>query len=358
MIDLDNLGEIKRLDKSNVLESTDSFPRQCLQALEETEELDLPYLEGKVDNIIIPGMGGSAFAPEIVKTLFFQEIKVPYEIIRGYHLPVYASQRSLVIVSSYSATTTEAISCGKEAIEKGCQVFVICSAREKNELFLLAKEKMLPGYIFQETYNPSLQPRLGGGYMVCGHAGLLIKAGLINLTFGKLRKAILEAEKLNQFSMNVNLRENKAKQMAKALSGFFPILVASEFLEGAIHGFANQLNETAKTNSTYHYIPELNHHRMEGLEFPEEFKKLGIFLFYPSDFYDNQVQIRYQLTKEIVEKNGFKVLEFRPQGKDKIAQALEIIIFNSYVSFYLAMLYGKDPSLIPWVDYFKEQLKK
>lgn len=350
MIDLTNLEELKKLDKNNVLESIELFPKQCIQAIEETAKLKIPNLEGKIDNIVIPGMGGSAFAPEIVKTLFAKEIKVPYEIIRGYHLPGYVSKKSLVIISSYSATTKEAISCAKEAIDIGCFVFVICSHREQNELFLLTKEKGLPGYIFKETYNSSLQPRLGAGYMVCGHAGLLIKAGLINLTFENLTEAILEAQRL--------VSKDQAQQLAQDLFGTFPILVASEFLEGAIHGFANQLNESAKTNSAYHFIPELNHHRMEGLEFPEEFKNLGDFVFYSSNLYDEQVQKRYQLTREIVEKNGYKTLEFRPRGKNKISQAFETIIFNSYVSFYLAMLYEKDPSLIPWVNYFKEQLAK
>lgn len=350
MIDLVNISEIKKLDKSNVLGSIELFPKQCLQAIEETAKLKIPNLEGKVDNIVVPGMGGSAFAPEIVKTLFTQEIKLPYEIIRGYHLPGYVNKKSLVIISSYSATTKEAISCGKEAINIGASVFVICSYREQNELFLLAKEKGLPGYVFKEVYNPSLQPRLGTGYMVCGHVGLLIKAGLINLTFENLTEAILEAQRL--------VSKDQAQQLAQDLFGTFPILVASEFLEGAIHGFANQLNESAKTNSAYHSIPELNHHRMEGLEFPEEFKRIGVFIFYPSVLYERQVRERYGLTRKIVEKNGLRVLGFEPQGEDKITQTFETIIFNSYVSFYLALLNGRDPGKIPWVNYFKNSLLK
>lgn len=347
-MNLDNLAEIKKLDKSGVFESIELFPKQCLQAIEETAKLEITNLAEKVDNIVVPGMGGSAFAPEIVKTLFTQEIKVPYEIIRGYNLPGYVNRRSLVVVSSYSATTKEAISCGRKAIDIGCPVFVVCSYREQNELFLLAKEKGLPGYIFKETYNPSLQPRLGGGYMVCGHVGLLIKVGLINLTFENLTKAVSEAQKL--------VDKDQAKQLAQDLFAAFPILVASEFLEGAAHAFANQLNESAKTNSVYHFIPELNHHRMEGLEFPEEFKKMGTFIFYPSRLYEERVRVRYGLTREIIEKNGFKVLEFKPRGEDKITQTFETIMFNSYVSFYLAILNGKDPGEIPWVDYFKKQL--
>jgi len=39
-------------------------------------------------------------------------------------------------------------------------------------------------------------------------------------------------------------------------------------------------------------------------------------------------------------------------------QACEVLVFGSYVSFYGAMLQGIDPTAIPFVDFFKEQLKK
>lgn len=356
MINLDDIEQINLFDKSNTLDSIDGLPQQCKQVIDDFKSIHLPALNGKVDNIVIPGMGGSAFAPEIVKTLFTRELKVPYEIVRGYHLPGYVTLRTLVIISSYSATTKEAISCGLEALRIGCPVMAIFSHREKNELFSLAKKEKFPAYIFKETYNPSFQPRLGVGYMVYGHIALLIKTGLIKLDFKELENAITDVKKLNKFSFKVKFNENKAKKMAEDLFGYFPILVSSEFLEGAIHGFANQLNETSKTNSAFNYIPELNHHRMEGLEFPKEFKKNGIFFFYPSNLYSEQVQKRYPITKEVIKKNHFRVLEFKPEGENKIVQTLETITFNSYVSFYLAMLYGKDPSKIPWVDYFKEKL--
>ncbi len=355
---LDNIEEIKKIDSSNVLETVDLYLNQCLQALDDVQKLKLPSLEGKVDNIVVVGMGGSAWTPEISKSLFAEEIKLPYEIVREYHLPGYVTKRSLVIISSYSATTKEAISCGKEALKIGCKVLVICSHREKNELFILAERKNIPGYIFKEFNNPSLQPRLGGGYTVFGHAGLLIKTGFLDVDFSLLKNSVLEAKKTAKYRVTIPFNQNRAKILAKRLYKKFPILVTSEFLQGAIHGFANQLNECSKTHSAYHFIPELNHHRMEGLEYPEDFKKYGVFVFYESDLFEPKNFIRYKITKQVIEKAGFKVLEFKAKGDNKISQCVDTILFNSYVSFYLAILLKVDPVKIPWVDYFKAQLKK
>ena len=355
---LDDLAKIKKIDTAGVLESIDSFTDQCLQALAETQKLNLLNIAGKIDNIVVAGMGGSAFTPEIVKTLFSQEILVPYEIIREYHLPGFVNKRTLVIISSYSGTTKEAISCCLEALGKGSLVYAICCANQQSELYQLVKVKGIDSYIFKEKFNPCRQPRLGGGYLICGHIGLLLRSGLIDSNFDNIKKAVISSAEKNQFNIGISFLENPAKQLAKKISGKFPILIASEFLQGAIHGFANQLNETAKTNSAFHFIPEFNHHRLDGLEFPQEFKETGIFVFYPSDLYDKRNLIRYQITQEVVKKNGYKYCEYKPTGKDKIVQIFETIIFNSYVSFYLAILHNKNPLKIPWVDYFKAEMAK
>ncbi|MFA6993970.1 MAG: SIS domain-containing protein, partial [Patescibacteria group bacterium] len=67
---------------------------------------------------------------------------------------------------------------------------------------------------------------------------------------------------------------------------------------------------------------------------------------------------RIEITKEVVESNGVDFIEYQLRGKTKLEQALELLSFGSYVNFYLAILNGVDPSPIPWVDYFKEQLGK
>jgi hypothetical protein len=37
---------------------------------------------------------------------------------------------------------------------------------------------------------------------------------------------------------------------------------------------------------------------------------------------------------------------------------MSLVLFGDYISYYLAMLNGIDPSLVKAIDYLKEQLKK
>ena len=134
--------------------------------------------------------------------------------------------------------------------------------------------------------------------------------------------------------------------------------MTSEFLRGFGNGFANQINETAKMLSDPRFIPELNHHFMEGLKRPDTLHQNGIFVCILSELYSDVTKKRFKITKEVVEKQQVKTLEIPLTGPSKLAQVLEGYTLSGYTTFYMAMRYNTDPVAIPWVDYFKTQLAK
>jgi glucose/mannose-6-phosphate isomerase len=81
-------------------------------------------------------------------------------------------------------------------------------------------------------------------------------------------------------------------------------------------------------------------------------------LFLESDLYDDNYRNRIKLTQEVLSKNNVESIFFIPSGNDVLTQVLESISFGGYVTLYLALLYSQDPSVIPWVDYFKNELSK
>ena len=64
----------------------------------------------KPSNIIVTGMGGSAIGGELLKDWAKDKIQVPIEVNREYHLPAYANEKTLVLVTSYSGDTEETLS--------------------------------------------------------------------------------------------------------------------------------------------------------------------------------------------------------------------------------------------------------
>lgn len=347
MIDLNNLKEIKKLDPKDVYGSTELFLQQCEQIWEDTKKIKFEERIKNAGNIIVCGMGGSAYGSYVVQSLFKDNINIPIISNNDYTLPAFASEKSLIILSSYSGTTEESLSCGKEAKEKG---FTITGMTNGGPLAEFLKSNNIPALVFDPKNNPSGQPRLGTGYMVLGFIALLTQLEYLHVSDEDVKTALSEIKE------GLPRIKTKAQEIAKALQGYFPVIFSAEFLNGNAHILRNQFNETSKTFSAFEDIPELNHHLMEGFKYPEG-NKMKVFLL-NSQMYSDLHKKRIALTKDVVEKNSYEALEYIPNGSTPLSQVLNTLAFGGYLTVYLGLLYGQDPSLIPWVDYFKAQLKK
>lgn len=357
MLNLDNKEEIiKSQGGESVIKSVSFLKDQLSQSFNEALAISYPSQYKNAKKIIICGMGGSRFPSLIISKLFKDKFKVPYEIVDDYLLPGYVDEETLVILSSYSGTTEEVLACLNNSLNKKALITGITAGGELAKIF---KEKGFPFYLFNPIYNPSNQPRIGFGYMVGGHLGILISLGYINEDKDLINKSI---EKLNQltlsYSIEVKAVENPAKELAQNLVDKYPYYVVSEFLTGVGNALANQTNETAKTISSFRIIPELNHHMMEGLKHPLELTKIAIFVFFYSDLYSERIKKRFLITKDVVEQNKIKTIWHQLKGVNKIEQVFELMAFGSYLSMYLAAIQNEDPTVIPYVDYFKKKLKE
>ncbi len=346
MIDLNNLGEIKKLDPKNVYESTEMLADQCKQIWNDSKSLELSDELKTAKNIIICGMGGSAYGGHVALSLFKDALKIPLFVNNDYTLPAFADEDSLVILTSYSGSTEETLSCLAEAIKKGCKIIGLTSGGKLAESLKNSNKDV---FIFQSKFNPSNQPRLGTGYIVLGTIAILNRLGFLSIPEKDAQTAIENLKK------NKETIKEKAKEISNELQNFIPVIFAAEFLEGNSHIIRNQFNETSKSFSSFHVLPELNHHLMEGLKNPKE-NKLKI-IFINSDLYSDKTKKRITLTKDVISKNGVPYLEFETMGDTRISQSLSALSFGGYLTLYLSLLYGLDPSLIPWVDYFKDKLK-
>ena len=356
MHSLDSLDEINKLDTGNVLTSIESLGAQIRQAWEEVRQREVPAACHLAKNVIVSGMGGSALGGRIVDSLLADRARVPIEVVTEYNLPNYVNKDTLIILSSYSGNTEETLAAANEALNRGAMVYGVTTG---GKLADFLSENGFEGYRYDPKENPSNQPRMGLGYSIASVLAVLSQCEFINLLGSEMEEAITEAERLiTDYGANVPENENVAKALAQKLKGKVPVIVASEHLVGSAHTFKNQLNENAKTFGLTFDIPELNHHLMEGLRNPHEIKNILHFLLIESAHYSKRVRIRYPITKEVVEKNDIETEVYVTRGSKKIIEIFEILVLSSYVSFYLAMLYGLDPTPIPWVDHFKERLAR
>jgi len=352
---LDDLAKMKKLDKKNMRGSIESLWQQCEQVYDEIKKIKFPKSYRKAESILVNGMGGSALGSHIIQALYKEYLKIPFLFMNSYSLPASLSRKDLFIASSYSGNTEEVLTTLKEAQKKKLRILGLASGGKLGQAISSGK---IPGYVFNPQHNPCGEPRMGLGYAVFSQFLILKKLGYLKITDAELKKVInFLGGVVELLGPDNPTRSNPAKSMAKALHGKIPVIIASEFLAGNVHVLRNQFNETAKTISCYFLIPELNHHLLEGLQFPKEQKKYLKFVFFESNLYHKRNQKRYQITQTVMEKNKANYMVCPLQTRSKLMQVFEMLIFGSYVTYYLALLNKVNPAPTPYVQYFKRRMK-
>lgn len=325
----------------DIIGSILELPKQCEQALTETRELQFPPEYSQADNIVVCGMGGSTLPSHILKS--FAKFKAPFVINNDYELPTWANGNTLVLLASYSGTTEEVLACAKQAKSLGCLITGVTSG---GKLAAFLKENNSPAYVFEPKYNTTRQPRLGVGYGLFGQMGVLENIGLMKGDTGTdvaLQKLQSSSEQIRQ----------SAESFAKRIKDHALLIFGARHLEGNAHTFANQTNESSKAFAFWFAIPESNHHLLESVKHTN----IPTFaLFLESDNYPDKIKKRFAITRELVEKSGWTTETYTPSSGTLLEEVLDVLLFSSLITTYLAKVYGENPLAIPNVDYFKEKL--
>lgn len=346
MNNLKDLDAIKKLDPQNVYDSTLKVAEQMEAAWNQVNALDLPKFEN-IKNIVFCGMGASSYGALVTKALLGRELEYPSELVTDYHLPEWVNEDTLVVLTSYSGTTEEVLSCAEEALAKNTKILVLTKGGALAEF---AKKNNVSAYIFDGVLNPCGVPRYGSGYTVLGLIGLLNKTGVITVEEHEITNAISRLKEKIQNLQDIAITD------ASLFINKIPVIITAEHLSGNAVIFRNQFNEASKTFSTFYLVPDLNHHLMEGLQFPKNDQLY--FLALNSLNYSEKIQRRMELTMDVVKKNKHEVYEFVTSGQTVYDDFMEVLVFGSFLTFYLSILYDQNPAINPWVDYFKNELKK
>lgn len=337
----DILKQLQSAKYNSVFASIKAVPNQFESALD--AKINLPPSYRSVKNIVVCGMGGSALGAHILQALNIS--LVPFYFYNGYLPPRYVDENTLFIASSYSGGTEEVLASLGEALKRKAKIVGIAAG---GELIDILKKKNLPYIKFDDKFNPSGQPRYGLGYALGALFNILIKLELVEYKMEYAKNIIFDLEEPSV---------DEASRLARELKDFAPIVVAADFLEGNAHILVNQFNETCKTFSEFHSIPELNHHLMEGLKRPSSNQFLK-FLFLESALYNDKIQARFKITKDVIKKNKISYANYSVKGKTELEQIFNFLMFGSLLGLVLSVFYKENPTNIPWVDYFKKELKR
>ena len=154
------------------------------------------------------------------------------------------------------------------------------------------------------------------------------------------------------------LTENPAKRLAGQLLDRNVVIFAAGEAEVIARRWKTQINELAKAWASFEGIPEMNHNTLASLVHPDMLfeKTSAIFLRTPMDHPRNQKRI--DLSMQYFLEAGIAVDSVVAQGDGHLAQLWSLLQFGDYVSYYLALDYGIDPTPVEALNILKAALSK
>jgi glucose/mannose-6-phosphate isomerase len=347
-----SLKGIKKLDKSDMLGILMDFPSQCKAALDIAKRSGIAFEKRDFNKIVFAGLGGSAIGADLVKSYLYFESQLSINVCREYELPRYVDSASLVIISSYSGNTEETLSAYKQAKEHGATVIAISSGGKLKEL------AMKDCFTFIEIPG-NLPPRCSLGYLSIIPLCVLAKLGLAKDVSASVEKAIKLLEDLRDKTIgpDVGQDDNISKTIACKLVDKLAIIYApSVHFDVCATRFRGQIAENSKALASSHVFPEMNHNEIVGWENPRKQFKNFLVIMLRDKCAHPRVNIRMDITKDLIKKEGVEVAEVWSQGEDLLGRMLSLIYIGDFVSLYLAILYGIDPTPVDRVTFLKNKL--
>ncbi len=342
---LDDISALKKIDKSGALDVLDSLPEACEKALENARELKLEY--PKPRRVIITGMGGSAIGGDLMRDWLKKEVSAPIETYRGFQLPVYAGKNTLVIAASYSGNTRETLSAFKDALKRGCMCVAISSG---GKLLELAETQKVPCVKLPQ----GIMPRFAISYLFLSMAMVFQKSGLIekkkeiDATIGLLKKL------KDELNVNIPTKKNVAKKLASEIDGKIPIIYTFGPFKAAAKRLKCEFNENSKIPAFWGFFPEISHNEIEGWA-SELSDKFYVIFFRDKKGETTGTRGEIEATESIV-KRKTQVGEICAEGSTKLEKILSLVYIGDYVSVYLALAQGKDPTPVDTIQELKGKL--
>lgn len=299
-----------------------------------------------LDGILVTGMGGSGITGDLVAVLAPDHLDVPVLAQKGYELPGWASNRTLVVAVSYSGETEETLSVAQQAVARGCRVLTISGGGTLDQL---AAEHGLG----RVTVPDGGMPRYRLGRLVVpALAALGIDAGLDEAT--ELQSVLAAA-----WGRDVPTVANPVKRLAERIAAGGLVVACGNTGLPAVAAWRLkcQLNENAKLPAFAAVLPELCHNEVCGWHGDSTLARAAgiVWLRDPASEHP-QVRRRIAVTDTLVAEWVGWTTQVTAYGDHALARIASLLLFADLASVYTAIALDRDPTSITSIETLKRAL--
>jgi glucose/mannose-6-phosphate isomerase len=323
------------------------FPRQCREARTLRASPAGPQERPRL--VVVAGMGGSAAGGDLLATCAADTLDVPVIVHRGYGLPAAAGPHTLVLASSYSGDTEEALSAVDVALSRKLPVVALTAG---GRLAALAERHRLP----RVTLPAGLMPRMALGYLFLPTLRVLAACGAEVASHGDIEEALGVLEALAaELAPARPAASNEAKRLALAIGDRLPVVYGGPVTGAVAYRWKTDVEENAKTFAIAGVLPEMNHNEIEAWRPPAAGGFHAVLL--REDGEPAEIARRFQLLCDIIGPGAGGVSETWARGRARVTRLLALAYLGQWTSYYLAVLRGIDPWTVPRLDELKRRLR-
>jgi glucose/mannose-6-phosphate isomerase len=332
------------VEVTRLVEAYLSWPKQALLSINEWGRY---RVEGGFDEILITGMGGSGIVGDYVQVLSASKGSIPVYVNKSHLIPSFVSEKTLVIIVSYSGNTLESIRALERALKTRWKVVTVSSGGALRDIS--ARHGLLHVQV-----PPGLLPRASLPAMLYAILGLLDSSGVTIVSKDEALESVAFLEKTTPSCIEIG--EEIASWLFEMIreNRLFVIATHSPYDPLAIRG-KNEFNENSKLVAKVDIAPEWMHNDIVGYELPVPSKFAVLEILDPAD------SVGVKLV-EFMDK-VYRLLDAQVYRLElKGSTLLERLMYGSLVlglaSVYLGVKRGVDPATTKSIAMYKSEASK
>ncbi len=339
------------VDSLDMWGATAALPEQMAAAIELTTSIGLAAVErrGPFDSVVVCGMGGSGIAGDVLAALSWPRARLPIQAVKGYRLPAYVRESTLVFAVSCSGDTEETVAAANDARSKHAPVVAVSGP---GALAALAADAGWPLVPVPEGIP---QPRAAFGALCVPPLVVLDRLGLLAGVQEELRHAVEVVAEARDALVGSG---STASELARRVGRTIPLVQGSPGPTGvAAMRWKTQINENAKSPAFFSLQPELCHNEVAGWGQHGDVTRqmlTALVLRYPGEH--PRVARRIQLVEQVMTEVVANVLDVRTDAVSDVAALFDLVLLGDFVSLHLAAAEGVDPGPVPALAELKRRL--
>lgn len=336
---IDDVSAVQAVDTKNMLRLINELPEQFETALGIARYLAIEEREQKPSLVYMTGTGSSANAVDLAAAVLNEETEMPVVVSHAPRVPRCVGEGSLAIVVDYAGRSEISLRNYREARSRGAEMVCVTSGGA------LLEEAAADGSLAVRV-PPGQPPRTALGYQLVPPLILAERMGLTQNLSERLAHAIKGMKNAREWlRVEYPSARNVAKRAAEAMAGKLVVIYgAADYREAVAVRWRSQINANSKALAATDVFPGVVETGISGWTMAErQCVDLAVVLLGdPGD--KGEIADTMKACGRRLEWHN--PIEIEMQGATTLEKMLYGAYLGDYVSYYLALLHGVDPTVV------------